>query len=68
VTCIGTHFYTDGELDFIFGYSRIALFDVPSRRILARIDGRAYTWAALSPDGNLVAVLHGEKINFYRVN
>jgi hypothetical protein len=67
-TCIGAHFYTDGDLDGIFGYSRIALFDVPSRRILARIDGRAYTWAALSPVGNLIAVLHGDRVNFYRVN
>lgn len=67
-TCIGTHFYTDGDLDGILGYSRIALFDVSSRRTLARIDGRAYTWAALSPDGNLIAVLHGDKVNFYRVN
>ena len=68
VTCIGTHFYTDGDLDFIFGYSRIALFDVPSRRLIARVDGRAYTWAALSPEGNLIAVLHGDKVNFYRVD
>lgn len=67
-TCIGTHFYTDGDLDAIFGYSRIALFDVASRRILALINGRAYTWAALSPKGNLIAVLHGDKVNFYRVN
>ena len=27
-TCVGAHVYTDGELDALFGYSRIALFDV----------------------------------------
>jgi hypothetical protein len=67
-TCIGAHVYTDGDLDGIFGYSRIAIFDVASRRILARINGRAYTWAALSPEGNLVAVLHDDKVSFYRVH
>jgi hypothetical protein len=65
--CNGTHFYTDGDLDSIFGYSRIALFDVSSRHILARIDGPAYTSAALSPNGQLISVLHGKKVHLYRV-
>lgn len=67
-TCIGAHIYTDGDLDALFGYSRIAVFDTASRRILARINGRAYTWAALSPEGKQVAVLHDGKVSFYRVS
>lgn len=66
--CVGTHFYTDGELDAIFGYSRIALFDVASRRILTRIDGAAYTFAASSPSGKLIAVTHDKKVRLYRVD
>jgi hypothetical protein len=67
-TCIGAHVFTDGDLDRIFGYSRIAPFDFASLRILARIDGRAYTCAARSPEDKLVAVLHDGKVSFYRVN
>ena len=71
-TCVGAHFYTDGDLDGIFGYSRIALFDVTSKQILARIDGPAYTSAALSPDGRKIAVIHRERVkirlSLYRVD
>lgn len=66
--CLGAHFYTDGALDNLFGYSRIALFDVASQSILAHINGPAYTWAALSPSGKLIAVLHGDRIRLYRVD
>ncbi len=57
-SCVGAHLYTDGEFDSIFGYSRIALFDVPSKRLLLRIDGRPYTSATLSPNGKRVATIH----------
>ena len=57
-TCVGAHFYTDGDLDAIFGYSRIALFDVTRRQLLVRIDGPAYTSAALSPNGRRIATIH----------
>jgi len=67
-TCVGAHIYTDGELDALFGYSRIALFDVASRQIVARIDGPAYTSAVLSPSGKLIAVEHMSKIRLYRAN
>jgi hypothetical protein len=70
VTCVGAHIFTDGEFDSIFGYSRIALFDVTSRRILARIDGPAYTWAALSPNGKQIASIHKGttiSVKLYRV-
>ncbi len=66
--CVGAHFCTDQDLDGVFGYSRIALFDVESRHILARIDGPAYTSAALSPLGKQISVLHGSKIHLYHVN
>jgi hypothetical protein len=65
-TCVGTHFYTDGDFDAIFGYSRIALFDVASRRIIARIDGPAYIYAVLSPAGKIIAVNHGSSVRLYR--
>jgi hypothetical protein len=67
-TCVGTHFYTDGDFDAFFGYSRIALFDVASRRILVRIDGAAYSSAVLSPSGKLIAVTHGNKVRLFRVD
>lgn len=60
--CVGAHFYTDGDLDAIFGYSRIALFDVASKQIVAHIDGPAYTSATLSPDGRKIAVIHRERV------
>ncbi len=66
--CNGTHFYTDGDLDALFGYSRIALFDVASRSIIARIDGPSGTWATLSPSGRLIATWGGSKIRLYRIS
>ncbi len=65
--CAGTHWYSDGMFDSIFGFSRIVVFDVPSGRIVSRIDGPAYTSAALSPSGKLIAVLRGSKVRLYRV-
>jgi hypothetical protein len=70
-SCVGAHFFSDGELDAIFGYSRIALFDVASKRILLRIDGPAFTSATVSPDGRKIATIHrGRKITLrlYDVN
>lgn len=65
--CNGTHFYTDGDLDALFGYSRIALFDVATRSIIARIDGPSGTSATLSPSGSLIATWNGDKIRLYRI-
>ena len=66
--CIGAHFYSDGDLDAIFGYSRIALFDVGSRDFLMRLDGPAYTSAFLSPSGKLIATVHLGRLRLYRVD
>jgi len=67
--CTGSYFYTDGLLDSIFGYSRIELFDVNSRRSLTRIDGPADTSASLSPSGKIIAVVtHDGKLRLYRVD
>jgi hypothetical protein len=66
-TCNGVHFYTDGDFDALFGYTRIALFDVKSRRILARIDGPDSASAFLSPTGQRIAVAHADKIRLYHV-
>ena len=66
-TCDGAYVYTDGDLDNLFGYSRIALFDVATRRIILHVSGRAYTSAALSPSGQLVAIAHGNKVRMYRI-
>jgi hypothetical protein len=65
--CWGAHVYTDGDLDALFGFSRIALFDVPSRKIIAQINGRPGTKVALSPSGQIFAVQHKDQIRFYRV-
>jgi hypothetical protein len=59
--------YTDGDLDSIFGFSRIAVFDVETRHMLLRIDGPAYTTALMSPSGKTVAVAHGNTIRLYKV-
>ena len=66
--CTGAHWYSDGMFDAIFGFSRVVLFDVPSARIIMRIDGPAYTSAALSPLGKRVATLRGSKIRLYEVD
>jgi hypothetical protein len=66
--CNGTHWYSDGMFDGIFGFSRVVLFDVSSGRIIRRIDGPAYTSAALSPSGKRVAVLRDSKIRLYQVD
>ncbi len=66
-TCTGTRWYTDGELDAIFGYTRFAVFDVASRRILWRANEAAFSLAAFSPSGRTVAILHREQLSFYRV-
>jgi hypothetical protein len=63
--CAGTHWYSDGMFDSIFGFSRIVIFDVPSGRIISRIDGPEYTSAALSPSGKLIAILRGSKLRLY---
>lgn len=67
-TCIGTHFYTDGDLDSIFGYSRIALFDVDSRRMVWHINGPPYISTALSPSGKQIAIEHLGEVSLYRVD
>ena len=66
--CIGTHWYSDGMFDAIFGFSRVILFDVSSRSPIQRIDGPAYISAALSPSGKRVAILKGGKVRLYQVN
>ena len=55
-------------LDALFGYSWIALFDVRTRKILARIDGPIYVTAFLSPSGKIIAVRKGDKVKLYRVD
>jgi hypothetical protein len=65
--CAGTHWWSDGMFDSIFGFSRVVVFDVPSGRIISRIDGPAYTSASLSPSGKLIAVLRGNKVRLYQV-
>jgi hypothetical protein len=71
-TCVGTHLYTDGEFDAIFGYSRIALFDVTSKQMLTRINAPALTSAALSPNGRRLATVHNGinkiEVRLYRVD
>jgi hypothetical protein len=67
VTCGGVYFYTDGDLDSIFGYAKIAVFDVSTRRLLARFSGRANTTAALSNSGKVVAIAHKKELRLYRV-
>jgi hypothetical protein len=71
-TCVGTHFYTDGDLDAIFGYSRIALFDVTSKQKLTSINGPVDATAALSPGGGRIAVIHRGRVkiwlNLYEVD
>jgi hypothetical protein len=65
--CNGADVYTDGELDSLFGYSRIVLFDVTSRKMLVQIKGRSGASAAMSPSGKVIAVLRRGKIRLYRV-
>jgi hypothetical protein len=65
--CTGTHWWSDGMFDSIFGFSRVVVFDVPSGRIISRIDGPEYTSASLSPSGKLIAVLRGSKVRLYAV-
>lgn len=65
--CAGTHWYSDGMFDSIFGFSRVVVFDVPAGRIISRIDGPEFTSATLSPSGKLVAVLKGSKVRLYQV-
>jgi hypothetical protein len=64
-TCVGTHWYSDGMFDNIFGFSRTLLFDVTTKSIIGRIDGSAFISAALSPSGRRIAFLKGEKVRPY---
>ena len=66
--CIGTHWYSDGIFDAIFGFSRVVLFDVSTRSVVKRIDGPAYVSAALSPSGKRVAILKGGKVRLYEAD
>jgi hypothetical protein len=66
--CTGAHWYSDGMFDAIFGFSRVVLFDVPSGHQVMRIDGPAFTSAALSPSGKRVATLRGSKVRLYEVD
>jgi hypothetical protein len=68
VVCTGAHWYSDGMLDSIFGFSRVVLFDAPSGHQVMRIDGPAFTSAALSPSGKRVATLRGSKVRLYEVD
>lgn len=64
-TCVGTHWYSDGMLDNIFGFSRSVLFDVTTKSIIGRFDGSAFISAALSPSGRKIAILKGQKVRLY---
>lgn len=66
--CTGTHWYSDGMLDAIFGFSRVVLFDVPSGHQVMRINGPAFTSAALSPSAKRVATLRDSKVRLYEVD
>ncbi len=64
-TCVGTHWYSDGMFDNIFGFSHTVLFDVTTNSVIGKIDGSAFIESALSPSGRRVAILKGEKIRLY---
>jgi hypothetical protein len=64
-TCVGTHWYSDGMFDNIFGFSHTVLFDVTTNRIIGRVDGSASIESALSPSGRKIAILKGEKTRLY---
>jgi hypothetical protein len=64
-TCIGTHWYSDGDLNAIFGFSHTLLFDVSTKSIIGRVDGSAFISSALSPSGRQIAILKGGKVRLY---
>jgi hypothetical protein len=64
-TCIGTHWYSDGMFDAIFGFSHTLLFDVSTKSIIGRVDGSEFISSALSPSGRKVAILKGGKVRLY---
>jgi hypothetical protein len=66
--CTGTHLYSDGMFDAIFGFSRVVLFEIPSGRIIARISGPEDVSATLSPSGKHLAVLRASRVQIYRVD
>jgi hypothetical protein len=66
-TCVGTHWYSDGIFDRLFGYSRILLFDVSARTLLGRVDESAFISASLSPSGRRIAILKTGKVRLYDV-
>jgi len=63
--CVGTHWYSDGMFDNIFGFSHTVLFDVATHSIIGRVDGSAFIKSALSPSGRRIATLKGEKVRLY---
>jgi len=65
--CVGTHWYSDGMFDSVFGFSRILLFDVSARSIVGRIDDSAFISAAISPSGRRIAILKNGKVRLYDV-
>ena len=64
-TCVGTHWYSDGMFDSIFGFSHTLLFDVTKKSIIGRVDGSAFISSALSPSGRKIAILKGSKVRLY---
>lgn len=64
-TCVGTHWYSDGMFDNIFGFSHTVLFDVAKNSVMGKIDGSAFIESALSPSGRKIAVLKGAKVRLY---
>lgn len=65
VTCVGTHWYSDGMFDSIFGFSHTMLFDVTTNKIIGRVEGSAFIESALSPSGREIALLKGKKVRLY---
>ncbi len=60
-TCVGTHWYSDGMFDSIFGFSHVVLFDVSTGNIIGQVDGSAYISSALSPSGREIAILKAKR-------
>jgi hypothetical protein len=66
--CRGAYVYTDGELDALFGYAKIGLFEFPSGRLLAQINLRSFNAVGMSPSGAVIAVWRRREVYLYRVN
>jgi hypothetical protein len=66
-TCNGASFYTDGDLDWLFGFSKVFVIDTASHQVVFDLPGSIGTNAGISPSGKTLFTLREDILSLYKL-